>query len=153
VAAFFVALYVLWKMYLRIVASGSRLQARLQSLVGNWRVDSKSGESDRRAVSGTTIELEGGELRLGGGTFFAVNADGSKGDAMGNWTVDMAVSDGRRLKYFYTFRDEDPKVLSTWNGLVEVDLQPDPKQLRLEGTWQVLGAKYHRGSISLTKLP
>jgi|SRR5262245_4664897 len=101
VAAFFAILYLLWRIYKGVRLIDNPLELRLQPLVGQWQIESESNVSGRKASSSTTIDLDDGELRIYGGTFFMVTADGSKGGAIGDWSVEMAVSDGRRLKYFY----------------------------------------------------
>jgi hypothetical protein len=150
VAAFFVALYGLWKMYKGMRSVDNPFESRLQALVGAWQIESKSSESGRKATSSTKIALEEGELRIDGGTFFAVGTDGSQGDAIGSWSVEMAVSDGRRLKYFYSLTDNLASH-STWKGLVEVAAPDDSDVQGFQGTWQVLGKEHHRGTISITR--
>lgn len=150
VAAFFATLYLLWRIYKEMRFVDNPLESRLQPLVGRWQIESRSSESGRKAISRTTIELRDGELYIDGGTFFAVAADGSKGDPIGTWNVEMAVSDGRRLKYFYTLADGLASP-STWRGLVEAALQDDSDEPMFHGTWQVLGKDFHVGVITMKR--
>jgi hypothetical protein len=149
VAAFFVALWLLWRMYKEMRLVESSLETLLRPLVGNWRIDSASPDSGRKAVSSTAIAFQDGGLQIAGGTFFTAGADGARGAAIGDWSVEMAVADGRRLKYFYTLTDK-LSTQSTWKGLVEVAADGGSAKT-LEGTWQVLGKEHHSGTITLTK--
>lgn len=150
VAAYVIVLLIAWLIYKKLYVLENPLEPLLEALEGKWHLKSKSRETGRNAQSETTIVLDDGALRIDGGTFFSVTEDGSKGDSIGQWHADMAVSDGRRLKYFYTLTDllASP---STWRGLVEADLQPDSKPPTFRGTWQVIGKEVHSGSIVLTK--
>jgi len=152
VAAFFAVLYFLWKMYKEMRFADNPLEGRLQPLVGSWRIESKSAGSDRRASSGTNIELKDGELQITGGTFFAVGTDGSKGNAIGSWNAEMAVSDGYRLKYFYTLTDSLGS-LTTSRGLVEAALEDAASEPTFRGTWQALGKEFHSGELTIKKQP
>lgn len=150
VAAFFVVLSFLWRMYKFMLTRENPLESRMEALTGSWQLESTSGHSQRKARSETTIKIDDGELRIDGGTFFAVNNDGSKGNPIGNWSVEMAVCDGRRLKYFYHLTDNLVQQ-SSWKGLVEASLQEDAGQPEFVGTWQVLGKEAHAGTIILKK--
>lgn len=151
-AAFFVVLLLLWRMYKHMLANDNPLESQLAPLEGCWQLESVSNGSKRKASSETAIELDDGELRISGGTFFALSPEGSRGNPIGNWSVEMAVSDGRRLKYFYHLTDNLAQQ-SSWKGLVEATLQDDGKQPVFVGTWQVLGSgkEAHAGTITLTK--
>lgn len=152
-AAFFVVLSLLWRMYKHMQAKDNPLESQLAPLEGSWQIESTSNHSQRKASSETDIAMDDGELRINGGTFFAINADGSRGKPIGNWSVEMAVSDGRRLKYFYHLTD-DLAQQSSWKGLVEATLQDNDKHPFFIGTWQVLGQgkETHAGTITLKKL-
>lgn len=151
VAAFFVILYLLWYMYKSMHRYENPLEERLEPLVGSWKIESKSSESGRSATSTTRMFIEDGVLCLDGGTFFSTPASGAEGDAIGDWNVIMVISDGRRLKYFYTLT-ENPVNPVTWKGLVEVALQDDPGGPAFHGTWQVLGRNFHSGTIVMRKV-
>lgn len=150
VAAYVSVLVIAWRIYKKLYVLVNPLESILRGLEGNWHIESKTGTSGRKAQSGTKIVLDDGALRIDGGTFFSVAADGSKGDPIGQWSAEMAVSDGRRLKYFYTLTDS-LAAPSTWRGLVEADLQPGSKSPAFRGTWQVIGKEFHSGTIVLTK--
>lgn len=146
IAAFFVTLTVLWRMYKQAQKIDNPLESRLKSLVGEWQLESQSDQNKRNARSKTTIEFTGGELCISGGTFF--DADGKP---IGDWNTEMAFSNGNKLKFFYTLTDA-LAAQSVWKGAVEVNLQPNSKPLLLQGTWQVLGKEFHRGIITMTKI-
>lgn len=150
VAAFFATLFLLWRMYKEIRFTENPLEMHLQSLIGSWQIESISANSDRRASSSTSIELDDGEVRFAGGTFFSVESDGTKGKAIGSWNVEMAVSDGHRLKYFYNLTDSLGS-LPTSRGLAELALQEDSAETIFEGTWQALGKEFHTGNIRMVK--
>lgn len=150
VAAFFVALYLLWSIYQKMQKADNPAETRLMPLTGRWRIESRSATSGRKASSQTKMALEGGELQISGGTFFALGVDGRAGDAIGSWTVEMAVSDGRRLKYFYSLTDNLAQH-SNWKGLVEVAWQDNASPATLSGTWEVMGKEHHQGTITLVK--
>ncbi len=144
VAAFIGVLLILWKMY-----QANPLEPRLRRLEGNWEIESTSSGDGRKALSTTRVELQDGELRVTGGTFFDVDAQGQRGKPIGQWTVEMAVSDGRRIKYFYSLEDRLSAMI--WRGLVEMALENDAGQV-FSGNWQVLGGqRFHCGEISMRK--
>lgn len=147
-AVFFIALTLLWQMYKYMLEKDNPLESKLQNLIGLWKVESTSGSSGREAVSETTIEFDDGQLLIGGGTFFDVGKNGTKGDPIGEWSVDIAVSDGRRIRYFYSLKDSIAS--RTWKGVAEMTYQSDPAP-SLYGTWQVTGKEYHSGKITMTK--
>lgn len=150
VAAFFIILFLLWRMYRSKYMDDNPLEERLEPLVGLWRIESKSSVSGRFATSTTRIYIQDGALCLDGGTFFRATEGGAQGEAIGNWNVEMAISDGWRLKYFYTLT-ENPTDPVTWKGLVEAALQDDPGGPAFHGTWQVLGRNFHSGTIVMRK--
>jgi hypothetical protein len=150
VAAYVIVLGIAWRIYKKLYVLENPLEPLLKELEGKWHVESKSAAAGRKAQSETTIMLDDGALRVDGGTFFSVTEDGSKGESIGQWHAEMAVSDGRRLKYFYTLTDSLASP-STWRGLVEADVQPGSKPPTFRGTWQVIGKDFHSGSIVLTK--
>jgi hypothetical protein len=150
VAFFFITLWFLWHMYKHMNATDNPLESQLGPLGGTWEVEASSTESGRKARSGTGIALQDGELRISGGTFFDIAADGARGEAIGSWNVEMAVSDGRRLKYFYTLTDMLADH-STSRGLAELTLQDDSPIPTFYGNWQVIGKEIHAGVITMKK--
>jgi len=147
-AVFFLTLSFLWRMYKYIYVKENPLETMVQNLIGSWKVESESGTSGRKANSDTRISFRDGQLEIDGGTFFDVGPKGEKGDSIGDWNVDIAVSDGRRVKYFYTLRDSISA--RTWTGVVEMIYQNDATPA-MHGRWQVIGNEYHSGKISMTK--
>jgi hypothetical protein len=153
IAAFFAVLILLWKMYKEFYKFDNYLESKLSGLVGEWTLESEShGKNRRKAISQTKIEFLNGELCINGGTFFNVAPDGSRGAPIGDWIVDMAVSDGNRLKYFYTLTDNLADH-STWKGISELAMQENSDTMTFQGTWQVLSSKEtHNGQVTLKKL-
>lgn len=147
-AVFFIALTLLWKMYRVMLEIDTDFEAKVHNLIGLWKVESTSETSGRKAISETTIAFDDGQLIIGGGTFFDVGQNGVKGTPIGEWSVDIAVSDGRKVKYFYSLKDST--ALQAWKGVVEMTYQSDPNP-SLYGTWQVTGKEYHSGNITMTK--
>lgn len=150
VAAFFVTLTSLWQMYKHMTTKDNPLEAKLEALRGTWEVEARSGGGGRTAYSETGIGISDGELRISGGTFFDVAAGGARGKAIGSWNVEMAVSDGRRLKYFYALTDMLAD-RSTWRGLAELALQEDSPTPTFSGNWQVIGKEIHVGEITMKR--
>ena len=150
VAAFFITLTTLWQMYKGMRTIENPVEEKLKNLVGSWEIESRSSGHGRKARSVTTIALDDGELCIKGGTFFDVAVDGSKGDAIGDWTAEMAVSDGHKLKYFYYLTDS-LATSPTRKGLVELVLQENIKIPTFHGTWQVIGKESHSGTIIMKK--
>lgn len=150
VAAFFATLFLLWRMYKEMRFTDNPLEMRLQRLLGTWQIESRSANTGRRACSSTRIELDDGEVRLTGGTFFSVDSDGTKGKAIGSWNVEMAVSDGHRLKYFYSLTDTLGSLPAS-RALAELALQDESAEPIFEGTWQALGKEFHSGDIRMLK--
>lgn len=152
IAAFFATMVSLWKMYRSSVNDDNRAELRLAPMLGNWSIHSRSSQSGKQAVSETKIENDGGELSIEGGTFFQVEKNNVKGPPIGDWTVDMAVTDGRRLQYVYTLNDMAYGG-RVWKGFVSLTLMTQGKPVVLSGVWQVFGPEYHRGTIELRKNP
>ena len=149
--AFFFAFFLkLGGMYRDSVKDDNDSARRLDPMLGNWTINSRSAISGKQASSETMIENDDGELSMKGGTFFLIEQNGSRGLAIGDWTVDMAVTDGRRLQYVYTLNDMTNHG-RVWKGFVSVTLVSERRPLLLEGVWQVFGSEYHNGTIQLCK--
>lgn len=150
VAAFFITLSLLWRMYRGAYFDENPLESRLKPLVGDWTIESTSSESGKVLRSRTNMHIDNGALCLDNGVFFAHANRGAEETAIGTWNVEMAISDGSRLKYFYTLTDNVANPV-TWKGLVEAVLQVDPAGSTFYGTWQVLGRTFHSGTIVMRK--
>lgn len=152
IAAFFATLVTLNGMYRSSVNDENLAKTKLRPMLGNWTIHSYSTLSGKAAISETTIENDNGELSIKGGTFFQVQPNKSRGPAIGDWTVDMAVTDGRRLQYVYTLNDMAANG-HVWKGFVTATLASERRPMVLEGVWQVFGPEYHKGTIRLSKNP
>ncbi|CAK8712853.1 hypothetical protein LDFHOB_01995 [Candidatus Electronema aureum] len=120
------------------------LISKVKDLAGVWEIESISTGSNRNAYSEATISLDDGEFYIAGGIFM----DRSKNIAIGSWDVEMAMSDGKKIKFFYYLTDN----LLVWKGLVELTLNPCIVPLTFEGTWQVIGKDIHSGTMRMKKI-
>jgi hypothetical protein len=115
------------------------------NLAGEWDTESLSVESGQRAVSTATFDFDGDELVLTGGSFRI-------GDAVtGHWSPDRVILDGDRDGVVYLYELRDVSTRNTWRGLMELTLARKTEPLHMEGTWEVIGPDYHRGTVRFTK--
>lgn len=127
------------------------LTSKIKELAGAWEVKSISNAIDKRRASSTaTIVLDDGEIRIVGGTFFNIKDDGTTGDAIGDWDVEMVMSDGQKIRFCYCLTDS-LAAHSTCRGFAEMTLQPSTIPPTFIGTWQVIGKEIHNGRMTMTK--
>ncbi|QDF28673.1 hypothetical protein [Halarcobacter anaerophilus] len=148
VAAFFIIFYAIFRIYNHI--GTSNLEKKLQKLKGTWKVESKSTSTNKKAESETTIKFEEGQLIFGGGEFKEIGKK-TNNEIIGRWSVDIAVSDGKSVNYFYTLHDDSDGHNHPWKGIVQMDFAEHPSPT-LSGTWQVIGeTEYNSGQIIMRK--
>ena len=153
VAAFFIILYFLSQLLQKLEhqrhdRDNPQLK-KLQELEGDWKIDSSSATSGKAAISSTKLSMANGRLSLSGGTF-TMSGENAEATGVGDWTCELAVSDGERLAYIYRFTEhgDNPGV---WQGIADVR-RVQGNALVFKGTWQVFGHKHHSGQIKLERV-
>jgi hypothetical protein len=116
-------------------------------LVGAWDIESRSAGSRRVATSIATFGIEDDELRLSGGSIK------EQGEPIGSWSPDRLILDRERDGVIYVYELIDVNSTARWRGLMELTLVRTATPICMEGTWEVIGPDYHRGTVTFSKRP
>ncbi len=113
-----------------------------KSLVGSWEITARSAGTD--ATSDCEISLKNDQIKISGGQF----VEGER--PIGTWQVEKLFLSPESLTWFYNLT-ESAGSKSRFRGLVELNIQGSGKDLRLSGSWEVLGPEENSGTIELTR--
>lgn len=114
-----------------------------KDLVGNWDIDSVSS-NDHKAESVSNFRLDEDELILAGGSFV------ENRKTIGTWAPDHIILDPDRDEVIFLYDLKDAVAGVSWRGLMELTIsREDPLVMR--GTWEVIGPKHHRGTVTFVK--
>jgi hypothetical protein len=145
-AALYVVLLLVALRYANKWRSVSDPLERLKTdLAGDWDTKSLSAGSGQIALSMATFEIKGDELVLSGGSF---KVDGT---VIGSWSPERVILDKDRNAVVYLYELRDVRTNNTWRGLMELTLARSTTPMSMEGTWEVIGPDYHRGTVTFTK--
>lgn len=145
VALYFVLVLLAFRYVGRWRIASDPFEKLKKDLVGAWDVEAVSAESGRVAASLATFSIEDDELCLSGGSFK------EQGKTVGRWSPDRLILDRNRDGLVYLYELKDVSANNTWRGLMELTLVRSKSPLCMEGTWEVIGPNYHRGTAIFAK--
>ena len=144
-ALYFVLLLLALRYVSRWRTVSDPLEKLKKDLVGAWDIESISAGSGRVAVSIATFGIEDDELRLSGGSFK------EQGRIVGNWSPDRLILDRDHDAVIYLYALRDVNTNNSWRGLMELTLVRTETPISMQGTWEVIGPNYHRGTVTFAK--
>jgi hypothetical protein len=148
IAAFIAIFMLVFAGYVRLMAEPTSERDVAEPYVGRWRGTFKSETGQTRTSLIDATLTDAGKLLLSG------DLKDQAGRDVGEWETREVFCTPTSLAYRYLFNDKVPTVDGTTIGFCTLHVEEFNKKKqpgRLNGNWDVIGARHHGGTVELLR--